>query len=45
VAQLGGGGLVEAVVDLAGIDQVLSLAPAQIDAIPVITVEREAGDG
>jgi hypothetical protein len=27
-AQLGGGGLVEAVVDLAGVDQVLALAPA-----------------
>jgi hypothetical protein len=32
-AQLGGGGLVEAVVDIAGIDQVLALAPAEIDAI------------
>jgi len=31
--------LVETVVDLAGIDQVVTLAAAEIDAIPIVTVE------
>jgi hypothetical protein len=41
-AQLGGRRLVEAMVDLAGIDQILALAPAEIDAVPFGAVEREA---
>ena len=44
LAQIGGGCLVEAVVDLAGVDQVLALAAAEIDAVPFVAVEREAGD-
>jgi hypothetical protein len=43
--QLGGGGVVEAVVDLAGIDQVVALAAGQIHPVPLALVEREAGDG
>ena len=31
-------------VDLAGIDQVFALAPADIDAVPFVAVEREACD-
>ena len=45
LAQFGGRSLVEAVVDLAGVDQVLALAAADIDAVPFVAVEREAGDG
>jgi len=37
--------LVEAVIDLAGIDQVIALAAADIDAVPVVSVERKAGNG
>jgi hypothetical protein len=37
--QIGGGGLVEAVVDLAGVDQVLALAAADMEAVPVVAVE------
>ena len=44
LAQVGGRCLVEAVVDLAGIDQVVALAAADIDAVPFVAVEREAGD-
>jgi hypothetical protein len=32
------------VVDLAGIDQVRPLSPAEIDAVPILAVEREARD-
>jgi hypothetical protein len=32
-------------VDLSGIDQVPALAPAEIEAIPFGTIEREPGDG
>src|SRR3954454_19290044 len=38
-------GLVEAVVDLARKDQIVALATAHIDAVPVIAVECEASDG
>src|SRR3954451_15514728 len=44
-AQIGGRLRVEAMVDLSGIDQVGALSPAEIDAIPFVTVKREAGDG
>jgi hypothetical protein len=43
--QVGRGCLVEAIVDLAGIDEILALAPAEIDAVPLAFVEREPGDG
>ena len=43
-AQVLCGRLVEAVVDLAGIDQIVALAPADIEAVPFVAVEREAGD-
>jgi hypothetical protein len=36
---------IEAVVDLSGVNQLVALAPRQIQAIPVGAVEREAGDG
>src|SRR5450432_881247 len=36
---------VKAVVDLARIDQLFALAPAEIDAIPFFAVEGEPGDG
>ena len=34
--QVGGRGLVKAVVDLAGIDQIVTLEPADIDAVPLV---------
>ena len=34
--QVSGGSLVEAVVDLARIDQIVALAPADIDAVPLL---------
>lgn len=34
--QVGRGCLVEAMVDLAGIDEILALAPAEIDAVPLL---------
>jgi hypothetical protein len=33
------------VVNLAGIDEVVTLAAAEIDAVPFAFVERETGDG
>jgi hypothetical protein len=36
--------LVEAVVDLAGIDQVAAFTAADIDAVPLVAIEREPGD-
>ena len=42
--QVLGRGLVEAVVDLACIDQIVALAPAEIDAVQLAAIEREAGD-
>ena len=44
-AQRGDRGLVEAEVDLTGIDQVLALAAADIDAVPLAAVERESRNG
>src|SRR3954469_18445810 len=43
LAQLGGWILVEALGVLAGIDQLIALAAAEIDAVPVAAVERKAG--
>ena len=43
-SQRGGRPLVKAVVDLAGVDQIIALAPADIDAVPLVAIEREAGD-
>ena len=43
--EVSGGSLVKAVVDLARIDQIVTLAPADIDAVPFAFVEREDGDG
>jgi hypothetical protein len=45
LAQVGGRDLVEAVVDLAGVDQVVALSPFDVEAVPLRAVEREAGDG
>jgi transposase-like protein len=42
--QIGGGSLVEAMVDLARVDEILALAPADIDAVPLPLVERETRD-
>jgi hypothetical protein len=42
LAQICGGSLVKAVVDLAGIDQVAALVAADIEAVPIVAVEREA---
>jgi hypothetical protein len=38
--QVGRGCLVEAEVDLAGVDEILALAPAEVDAVPLAFVER-----
>jgi hypothetical protein len=40
-----GRGLVEAVVDLAGVDEVASLAAADVEPVPFRAVQRDAGDG
>src|SRR5258708_39329418 len=32
-------------VDLASVDQILALAPAAVDAVPLVAVERETSDG
>jgi len=45
LAQLGERLLVEAVVDHAGMDQIIALATADIDAVPVVAIERKARDG
>src|ERR1700722_8291566 len=44
LAQFFGPGFVEAMIDLAGIDQVLALTSREIEAIPFAAVEREAGN-
>jgi hypothetical protein len=44
LAQVSGRLLVEAVIDLAGIHQVAALAAADVYAIPIVAVEREARD-
>src|SRR4051794_30244248 len=43
-AQLLSGRPVEAVVDLASIDQVVPFSPTKIDTVPVVAVERKARD-
>ena len=43
--EFGGRSLIEAMVDLTGINQIGALAPADIDPVPFVAVEREAGDG
>jgi hypothetical protein len=42
--EVSGGSLVEAVVDLACVEQVIALAAADIDAVPLGSIECEAGD-
>jgi len=42
--QVGGRAFVESTVDLACVDQILALAAADIDAIPLAFVQRVAGD-
>jgi hypothetical protein len=44
IAQIRSGGLVEPVVDLAGIDEISSFAAADIDAVSMVAVEGEARD-
>jgi hypothetical protein len=45
LAKLRNRGLVEAVVHLTCIDEFLALKAAQVDAIPVVAVERKPRDG
>jgi hypothetical protein len=40
LAKVSGRFLIEAMVDLAGIDQVIALAAADIDAVPIVAVEK-----
>ncbi len=42
--ELRGRGLVEAVVDLARVDEIVALPPADVKAVPLGAVEGEAGD-
>ena len=44
LSQIRGRGLVEAVVDLAGIDQLAALAASNVDAIPFVAIESKAGN-
>jgi hypothetical protein len=44
-SQVGGRDLVEAVVDLAGVDEIVAFAPADVEAVPLAAVERETRDG
>jgi hypothetical protein len=43
--QIGGRDLVEAVVNFAGVDQIVALAPADVEPIPLRTIECETGNG
>ena len=43
--QIGGRDLVEAVVDFAGLDQIVALAPANVEPVPLRTIECETGNG
>ena len=43
--QIGGRDLVEAVVDLAGVDQIAAFAPADVEPVPLRTIEGETGNG
>jgi hypothetical protein len=42
--QFGGRRLIEAVIDLARVDQIVAFPPAEVDAVPLVAVESEAGD-
>jgi hypothetical protein len=44
LSQVRCGRLVEPVVHLAGIDQVIALAPADVEPVPLAAVERKSGD-
>ena len=44
-AQIGGGLRIEAMVDLTGINQIGAFASADIDPVPLVAVQCEAGDG
>lgn len=44
LAQIRGGVFIDPVIDLAGIDEVLTLTAGEIDAVPSFTVKREASD-
>lgn len=43
--QISGRDLVEAVVDFAGVDQIVALAPADVEPVPLRTVECETDNG
>jgi hypothetical protein len=43
--QVRGRDLVEAVVDLAGVDEIVALAPADVEPVSLGAVQRESGDG
>jgi hypothetical protein len=32
-------------IHLAGVDQIVALPPSDVDAVPLVSIEREAGDG
>jgi hypothetical protein len=44
-AKIGGRVFVESMVDLAGIDEIISLAAAEIDALSIIAIKCKASDG
>ena len=44
LAQIGSGRLVEAVVDFAGVDEVLALASAHKDAVELVLLQCKTGD-
>ncbi len=43
--QVGGRGFIKFMVDFAGVDQVVALATADVEAVPLRAVKRKAGDG
>lgn len=43
--QVAGLHLVKSMIDLAGIDQIVAVAPANVDAVLFVSIECEAGDG
>src|SRR5207249_3269953 len=43
--RVGSRDLVEAVVDFAGVDQILALAPADVESVPLRTIECKTGNG
>ena len=44
LTRIGSGYLVETVVHLAGVDQLFALSAADVDAVPVVAVQRKAGN-